>query len=83
MSGCCWPFCTPPRGRHPHRDVFAFGMHLTDLTLAFRQADTDAMLAHASLAIEDFAGGTQLGVSLATRASSMRAVWSDGVPSCW
>jgi uncharacterized protein len=50
--------------RHPHRDVFAFGMRLTDLTPAFRQADTDAMLAHASAAIEDFAGGTQLGDSL-------------------
>jgi len=52
--------------RHPHRDVFAFGMHLTDLTPAFRQADTDAMLSQASLVIEDFAGGTQLGVSLAS-----------------
>ena len=52
--------------RHQHRDVFAFGMHLTDLTPAFRQADTDEMLMHASLAIEDFAGGTQLGVSLAS-----------------
>ena len=51
--------------RHPQRDVFAFGMGLTDLTQAFKQADTDDMLAHASLAIEDFAGGTQLGVSLA------------------
>jgi uncharacterized protein len=52
--------------RHQHRDVFAFGMHLTDLTPAFRQADTDDMLVHASAAIEDFAGGTQLGVSLAS-----------------
>lgn len=52
--------------RHPQRDVFAFGMGLTDLTPAFKQADTDDMLAHASLAIEDFAGGTQLGVSLRT-----------------
>lgn len=52
--------------RHPQRDVFAFGMHLTDLTPAFRQADTDEMLAHASAAIEDFAGGTQLGLSLAS-----------------
>ncbi len=48
------------------RDVFAFGTHLTDLTPAFRVADTDAMLAHASAAIDDFAGGTQLGDSLAT-----------------
>ena len=52
--------------RHPQRDVFAFGMGLTDLTLAFKRADTDDMLAHASLAIEDFAGGTQLGASLAS-----------------
>lgn len=52
--------------RHPQREVFAFGMGLTDLTPAFRQADTDDMLAKASLAIEDFAGGTQLGVSLAS-----------------
>ena len=51
--------------RHPRRDVFAFGTQLTDLTPAFRMADTDAMLAHASALIEDFAGGTQLGVSLA------------------
>ena len=51
--------------RHPRREVFAFGTQLTDLSPAFRLADTDAMLAHASFAIEDFAGGTQLGVSLA------------------
>jgi uncharacterized protein len=48
------------------RDVFAFGMGLTDLTPAFKLADTDTMLVHASQAIEDFAGGTQLGVSLAS-----------------
>ena len=47
-------------------DVFAFGMGLTDLTPAFKQSDTDMMLGQASQAIEDFAGGTQLGVSLAT-----------------
>ncbi len=52
--------------RHPRRDVFAFGTQLTDLTPAFRLADTDAMLAQASVLIEDFAGGTQLGESLAT-----------------
>ena len=50
--------------RHPQRDVFAFGMGLTDLSPAFEAADTDEMLARASWAIEDFAGGTQLGVSL-------------------
>jgi uncharacterized protein with von Willebrand factor type A (vWA) domain len=50
--------------RHPRRDVFAFGTQLTDLAPAFRLADTDAMLAQASVLIEDFAGGTQLGESL-------------------
>ena len=52
--------------RHSQRDVFAFGMGLTDLTPAFKYADTDDMLAKASLVIEDFAGGTQLGASLAS-----------------
>jgi uncharacterized protein with von Willebrand factor type A (vWA) domain len=42
------------------RDVFAFGTHLTDLTPAFRIADTDEMLAAASARIDDFAGGTRL-----------------------
>jgi hypothetical protein len=51
---------------HRRRDVFAFGTHLTDLTPAFRIADTDAMLLAASAAIDDFAGGTRLGESLAT-----------------
>ncbi len=51
--------------RAHRRDVFAFGTHLTDLTPAFRLADTDAMLAAASAAIDDFAGGTRLGDSLA------------------
>lgn len=46
------------------RDVFAFGTGLTDLTPAFEQADTDAMLADAALRIPDFAGGTRLGDSL-------------------
>jgi len=52
-------------GRGGRRDVFAFGTGLTDLTSAFRAADTDAMLAAAGQAIEDFAGGTRLGESLA------------------
>jgi uncharacterized protein with von Willebrand factor type A (vWA) domain len=51
---------------HRRRDVFAFGTHLTDLSPAFRLADTDAMLAAAGAAIDDFAGGTRLGASLAT-----------------
>lgn len=46
------------------RDVFAFGTDLTDLTPAFRLADTDAMLQAASQAIADFAGGTRIGDSL-------------------
>ncbi|MET0542248.1 MAG: VWA domain-containing protein, partial [Variovorax sp.] len=50
--------------RAGQRDVFAFGTHLTDLTPAFRIADTDAMLEAASAAIDDFAGGTRLGGSL-------------------
>jgi len=48
------------------RDVFAFGTKLTDLTPAFRLADTDAMLAAAGAAIDDFAGGTQFGAALRT-----------------
>jgi uncharacterized protein with von Willebrand factor type A (vWA) domain len=51
--------------RAGRRDVFAFGTHLSDLTPAFRIADTDAMLAAAGAAIDDFAGGTRLGDSLA------------------
>ena len=51
---------------HRRRDVFAFGTELTDLTPAFRIADTDAMLAAAGAAIADYAGGTRLGESLAT-----------------
>jgi hypothetical protein len=51
---------------HRRRDVFAFGTGLTDLSPAFRLADTDAMLAAAGIAIDDFAGGTRLGESLAT-----------------
>jgi uncharacterized protein len=47
------------------KEVFAFGTHLTDLNLAFSLADTDQMLAQASLKISDFAGGTKLGESLA------------------
>jgi uncharacterized protein with von Willebrand factor type A (vWA) domain len=53
-------------GHRTRRDVFAFGTHLTDLTPAFRLSDTDDMLAAASVLIDDFAGGTQLGASLAT-----------------
>jgi uncharacterized protein with von Willebrand factor type A (vWA) domain len=50
----------------PQRAFFAFGTQLTDLTPAMRIGDSDAMLEAASRAIHDFAGGTQLGASLAT-----------------
>jgi uncharacterized protein with von Willebrand factor type A (vWA) domain len=58
---------TAPRHAGPglRRDVFAFGTGLTDLTPAFRLADTDAMLQAAGHAISDFAGGTRMGESLA------------------
>lgn len=46
------------------RDVFAFGTGLTDLSAAFRMADTDEMLSVASQQIQDFAGGTRLGYAL-------------------
>ncbi len=48
------------------RDVFAFGTHLTDLTPSFAIGDTDLMLQDAASRIDDFAGGTRLGDSLAT-----------------
>ena len=47
------------------RAAFAFGTGLTDLRVAFRHRDTDQMLALANGAIDDFAGGTRLGDSLA------------------
>ncbi|MFM2238853.1 MAG: hypothetical protein RJA69_227 [Pseudomonadota bacterium] len=46
------------------RNVFAIGTALTDLTGAFRQADTDRVLADASQRIPDFAGGTRWGPAL-------------------
>jgi uncharacterized protein len=51
--------------KHGRRDVFAFGTDLTDITPAFKLADSDAMLGAASGMISDFAGGTRLGDSLA------------------
>ncbi|WP_234194979.1 vWA domain-containing protein [Pseudacidovorax sp. NFM-22] len=54
----------PLVGEGARRDVFAFGTGLTDLTPAFRHADTDVMLAEAGRAIADFAGGTRLGEAL-------------------
>jgi hypothetical protein len=46
--------------------AYAFGTHLTDLRAAFRLRDTDRMLEAANAIIDDFAGGTRLGDSLAT-----------------
>ena len=51
--------------RRTPRTAFAFGTDLTDLRAAFRHRDTDHMLALANAAIDDFAGGTRLGASLA------------------
>ncbi len=59
------PHHTGALGGAVRRDVFAFGTGLTDLTPAFRLADTDAMLQVSSHAISDFAGGTRMGDSLA------------------
>ncbi|MFN3439187.1 MAG: vWA domain-containing protein [Acidovorax sp.] len=59
------PRHTGAAGGVVRRDVFAFGTGLTDLTPAFRLADTDAMLQVASHSISDFAGGTRMGDSLA------------------
>ena len=46
------------------REVFAIGTGLTDLSAAFRQRDTDRVLADAARRIPDFAGGTRLGPAL-------------------
>lgn len=47
------------------RSVYAFGNQLTDLSRAFRHTDSDEMLSTANGLIQDFAGGTQIGHSLA------------------
>jgi len=47
------------------RDMFAFGTRLTDLNAAMRIADPDQMLEAVNQRVEDFAGGTRLGASLA------------------
>ena len=56
------------------RAAFAFGTHLTDLRTAFRHSDTDQMLTMANDAIDDFAGGTRLGESLAELRTQHRRV---------
>jgi uncharacterized protein with von Willebrand factor type A (vWA) domain len=52
--------------RSRRRAVFAFGTRLTDLNPAFRQADPDRMLAAVTQSIDDYAGGTRIGESVAT-----------------
>jgi uncharacterized protein len=48
-------------------EVFAFGTRLTRLTLELRSSgDPDAALARAAEAVDDWAGGTRIGASLAT-----------------
>ena len=51
--------------RESPRQIYAFGTDLTDLNQAFKLRDTDDMLAQANRQIQDFAGGTQLGKSMA------------------
>lgn len=54
------------------RAIFAFGNHLTDLNSVFRLSDTDKMLEGANRLISDFAGGTQMGASLAELRSAQQ-----------
>ena len=46
------------------RSVFAFGTQLTDLNAAFRQPDTDTMLATVNRTVRDYGSGTRLGDAL-------------------
>jgi uncharacterized protein with von Willebrand factor type A (vWA) domain len=50
----------------PRVEVFALGTRLTRLTLHLRDPDPDAALRRATAAVEDYAGGTRIGASLAT-----------------
>ena len=49
----------------PRVEVFAFGTRLTRLTLELRDRDPDTALQRAAEAVEDWAGGTRIGESLA------------------
>lgn len=61
--------------RNKRSHVFTFGTHLTDLSPAFKQSNTDTMLALANASIADFGGGTKLGEALkALRAEHARAI---------
>ncbi|MBU3724241.1 MAG: VWA domain-containing protein, partial [Burkholderiaceae bacterium] len=59
--------------RGVRRSVFSFGVGLTDLSVAFRERDTDRMLTQANGLIPDFAGGTRLGESLTTLRTRYRS----------
>ena len=47
-------------------EAFAFGTHLTRLTLELRARDPDVALSRAAEHVTDWAGGTRIGASLAT-----------------
>ena len=52
--------CLHPMTRGVPLRIFAMGHQLSELTFAFRERDTDAMLKAAGRAIVDYAGGTRL-----------------------
>ena len=52
--------CLHPMTRGLPLRIFAMGHQLSELTVAFRERDTDAMLKAAGHAIVDYAGGTRL-----------------------
>ena len=52
--------CLHPMTRGLPLRIFAMGHQLSELTAAFRERDTDAMLRAAGHAIVDYAGGTRL-----------------------
>lgn len=61
--------------QHHKRAVYAFGTQLTNLNMAFKLADTDQMLTQTNRLIQDFGGGTQMGVSIgALRAQHKREI---------
>ena len=50
----------------PRVEAFAFGTHLTRITLELAGRDPDAALRRASQRVTDWSGGTRIGASLAT-----------------
>lgn len=59
--------------RGQRRSVFAFGTELTDLNLAFRHDDTDAMLRKVNEEVPDFGGGTQISRAIETLRNQHRS----------